>query len=113
MLKQQDADFISLQEVDSDGTRTYHVDQTQIIKDELNNYNSVTACCFDSPFLFWPPWQPHGQNRSNLMTLSKSMPKADALRRQFPIDNSLTKILDYDRCYSVTRFTAERERELV
>lgn len=52
LLKKENADFYSLQEVDSDSTRTYHVDETQIIKDKLNQYYSAMACCFDSPFLF-------------------------------------------------------------
>ena len=67
LLNEENADFVSLQEVDSDSTRTYHVDETQIIKDKLQNYNSVTACCFDSPFLFWPILQPHGKSKANII----------------------------------------------
>lgn len=113
VLKDQNADFISLQEVDSDSTRTYHIDETKIIHRTLKDYYSVNCCCFDSPFLFWPPYQPHGESTSNLMTLSKIMPKSDALRRQFPVDDSFTKILDYDRCYSITRFPTSDGKELV
>lgn len=52
MLQNENADFISLQEVDSDSTRTYHVNEMQMIKDKLINYSDVDACCYDSAFLF-------------------------------------------------------------
>lgn len=113
VIKEQDADFVSMQEVDSDSTRTYHVDETKIIRQSAETYFNVNACCFKSPFLFWPIYQPHGESTSNLMTLSKYMPRNNAIRRQFPVDNSFTKILDYDRCYSVVRYPTSNGKELV
>lgn len=47
------------------------------------------------------------------MTLSKYLPVNNAIRRQFPVDNSFTKILDYDRCYSVVRYPTSNGKELV
>lgn len=111
-LASQNADFISLQEVDSNSTRTYHIDETQMFKNTLQNYNSATACCYNSPFLFWPPLQPHGKSISNIMTLSKFCPTS-SLRRQLPIDDGPTAILDYDRCYSVNRYETDDGKELV
>lgn len=55
VIKGQNADFISLQEVDSDSTRTYHIDETKMIHRALKDYSSVNCVCFNSPYLFWPP----------------------------------------------------------
>ncbi len=54
LLNKENADFVSLQEVDSDSTRTYHVDETKLLRQNMPQYYNVSACCFDSPFLFWP-----------------------------------------------------------
>lgn len=113
LLKQQNADFISLEEVDSNGDRTYHIDETKIIEDKLTDYNSNKAVCFDCPFLFWPPWQPHGKNTSNIMTFSKFMQNESTIRRQLPVDEGVSKIKDYDRCYTITRYKTNNEKELV
>lgn len=112
-LKEQDADFIALQEVDSNSDRTYHVNEVDMIRNQLADYSNVTACCYDSSFLFWPPWQPHGKSVSNLMTLSKFNPKNPALRRQLPIDEGFSAIKDYDRCYSIQRYETDNGKELV
>ncbi len=47
------------------------------------------------------------------MTLSKFNPDGEGLRRQFPVDSGVTKILDYDRCYSITRYPTENGKDLV
>lgn len=47
------------------------------------------------------------------MTLSKIKPRITAKRMSFPIDEGLTKILDYDRCYTTVRFQTENNKELV
>ncbi|MCQ2751839.1 MAG: hypothetical protein MJ189_01890 [Coriobacteriales bacterium] len=110
-LKEQNADFYSLQEVDSKGTRTYNVNEVQMIQDGMNEYNTY-AVCFDSPFLFWPIAHPHGANTSNIMTISRYLPHA-ALRRSLPIAEDLTKIVDYDRCYSLARYKCDNDKELI
>lgn len=113
LLKSENADFVSLQEVDSDSTRTYHINEVDIINNNLDKYSNVTACCFDSPFLFWPVLEPHGKSTSNIMTLSKFQPKENSVRRQFPVDDGITKILDYDRCYSKTIYPTSNGKNLV
>lgn len=52
LLNEENADFVSIQEADSDSTRTYHVDETKILRQNMPKYYNVSACCFDSPFLF-------------------------------------------------------------
>ncbi len=40
------------------------------------------------------------------MSFSKFAP-VEAIRRQLPVDNSVTKILDYDRCYSKIKYNVD------
>ena len=101
-IRGYDPDFILMQEVDEDGTRTYHVNEVNFLVTDLDYFQHVYAQNFDSPFLFWPPLQPHGANKSGLVTFSKGY-IGSALRRSLPVSNSLSKIVDYDRCYSITR----------
>lgn len=99
-------DFVLLQEVDRDGTRTYHVDELELLNQFAKGYYYVFAQNYDSPFLFFPPWQPHGANVSGLVTYSREE-ISGALRRSLPISETVTKILDLDRCYSVIRVPTE------
>ena len=111
-LSEQDPDFLFLQEVDADGTRTYHVDERVYMTDALPSHASAFAQNWDSPFLFYPFYQPHGKNRSGILTFSR-FGIASALRRSLPVEDSVMKIVDLDRCYSVSRVPTDDGRELV
>ena len=108
----QNADIYILQEVDRDATRTYHVNEIDYFADRLPDYGYVTAQNFDSPFLFYPFTEPHGFARSYLMTCSR-FAMEDCVRRSLPLEDTLMKLVDLDRCYSVHRIPVEGERELV
>lgn len=112
VIASQEADFVGLQEVDSNADRTYNIDQTQIIKSALPNYNSINACCYNSPYLFWPPLNPYGKQTSNIMSLSIFNP-ISSIRRQLPIEETPLSIIDYDRCYTSTRFDTNNGKEFI
>lgn len=106
-------DFLLLQEVDVDGTRSYHVDELALAVDAMGDGYWITfAQNYDSPYLFWPPLEPHGANRSGQATFSR-FPIASAVRRQLPIEEGVMKLVDLDRCYSVQRLPVSDGRELV
>lgn len=85
-------DFLLLQEVDVDGTRSYHVDELTLAADAMGDgYWSTFAQNYDSPYLFWPPLEPHGANRSGQATFSR-FPIASAVRRQLPIEEGVMKL---------------------
>ena len=105
-------DFVLLQEVDVDGTRSYHVDEYSILKDTIPSYNTVFAQNYDSAFLFYPFTQPHGRSRSGLALFSK-YPVTDSLRRSFPISTSFSKFFDLDRCYSISKVPVDNGKKLV
>lgn len=59
-------DFVLLQEIDIDGTRSYHVDELELLNQFIKGYYYDFAQNYDSPFLFFPPWEPHGRIRQGL-----------------------------------------------
>jgi len=111
-LREQNADFYFLQEVDENATRTYHLNERALLSDALTGYDRVWAENWDSPFLFYPFTQPHGKTLCGIMTFSR-FDIVNALRRSLPIENTVMKLVDLDRCYSVSRVPVENGRELV
>ena len=113
-LYEQDADIILLQEVDVYATRSYHINQKQSILDALadKKYSSSFAVNYDSPYLFYPFDEPHGKSLAGMLTMSKYKINS-SVRRSLPIEDSLMKLVDIDRCYSVSRISVEGGAELV
>lgn len=95
-------DFAFFQEVDTDSTRSYHVNQCQILSESFLNFDSHFASNYHSAYLFYPFSQPIGKSNSGLLTISKY--KIDsATRISYPISNKFDKFFDLDRCFSVSR----------
>ena len=112
VLKDKKADVACLQEVDADSTRSYHVNQAQLIRESLGDISSTFAVNYHSAFLFYPLYQPHGASNSGLLTVSNTE-ISSALRRSLPIAESVKKILDLDRAYSINHIKVEGGKELV
>ncbi len=110
-VRELDPDFAFLEEIDVDATRTYHVDERAMVLDAMADYGAVFAQNYDSPYLFYPITRPHGASRAGLMTLSKYHIDS-ALRRSLPIESGVTKVVDLDRCYSITRIPLVGGKEL-
>ncbi len=105
-------DFILIQEVDFDSTRSYHINQREIIEKRFNGFSGAFAVNYDSAFLMYPFTQPHGASKAGILTLTK-FNISSALRRSLPISESISKFLDLDRCYSKSRIPVENGKELV
>lgn len=110
-IDSQDTDFLIMQEVDTNGTRTYHVNEFDMLKDAIGDGDYIFCTNYHSTFLMYPILEPHGANESGLVTYSKYGIKS-SLRRSFPVSTSLKKILDLDRCYSITRIPVDNGKEL-
>lgn len=114
--KSVDPDFYFFQEVDVDATRTYHVNEKDLIfdllSDELDSLNYTFAVNYDSPFLMYPLTQPHGKSNSGIMTIS-NYKITDSIRRQLPIETGITRYLDLDRCYSKSYVDVDNGKQLV
>ncbi len=107
-------DFALFQEVDIDGTRSWHVDERTYIVRAMDGREAeeVFAQNYDSPYLFYPFLAPHGANRSGILTLSRH-PISSAVRRSLPVETGFMKLVDLDRCYSVSRIPMANGKELV
>ena len=105
-------DFILFQEIDIDATRSYHIDQYALLSDSFAGYSRVKAINYDSAYLMYPFYEPHGASLSSMVTFSRFTIQS-SLRRSFPISTSFSKFLDLDRCYSVVRVETEGGKELV
>lgn len=105
-------DFAMIEEIDLDSTRSYHVNEYDILKNYFPNDYYVFAQNYDSAFLFYPFTQPHGSSKSGIGLFSK-YPVTSALRRSLPISTSFSKFLDLDRCYSISRVPVDNGKELV
>lgn len=110
-----DPDFVLFQEVDTDSTRSHHVDQSARFQDSFAKegaFDSVFASNYHSAYLMYPVLEPHGASNSGLLTLSRYN-ITSALRRSLPIATGFKKILDLDRCYSISRIPTQDGKELV
>ena len=111
-LKAQEADFCFAQEVDTDSTRSYHVDEREPLYAALFDKSSVFCQNYDSPYLLYPLTRPHGASRSGLLTLSAAG-ITSAGRVELPVESGFMKLLDLDRCYSVSRIPVDGGKELI
>ena len=111
-IGQLDPDLVLFQEVDIDATRSCGVDEYALLRDDYPAMCSVFAQNYDSAFLAWPLYAPHGKNKAGMVTFARYQ-LSDSIRRSLPISESLSKFLDLDRCYSISRIQVSNGRELV
>lgn len=110
-------DILLCQEVDFDSTRSYHINQIDLITERIKSSDFGDMCYtfaqnYDSPFLFYPLTQPHGIARAGELTIS-SFNINNAIRRSLPIEEGLSKLIDLDRCYSKNYIDVSNGKKLV
>ncbi len=108
----ENPDFILFQEVDVKGTRSYAVNQTELIADAIPDFDSTFAQNYDSPYFLYPFNEPIGANRSGIMTFSR-FDISTSIRKSLPIEQSLYKYLDLDRAYSVSTVEVASGKKLM
>lgn len=111
-VKSFDPDFAFFQEVDTGSTRSFKIDEREIVKEYFGGFSSSFAVNYHSAYLFYPVFEPHGASNSGMLTFSKAT-IASATRRSLPISTGFSKFLDLDRCYSVSRVPVVGGKELV
>ncbi len=111
-VKKLNPSFILLQEVDKEGTRSYDVNQVGMMNKTFKKHSCIYAQNYDSPYFAYPFSEPIGANESGMMTFSKYN-VTSSVRRSLPIEESLYKYLDLDRCYTKTRIKTENGKELI
>lgn len=99
--------------MDTDATRSFHIDQSQMVRQAFPQYGAVFASNFHSAYLAYPFHEMHGSVQAGLLTLSRYA-VAQAERRSYPVDESFpTKFFDLDRCFSIQRLSVAGGGELV
>ena len=92
-------DFALFQEVDTSSTRSYKINQNEMIKGSFDLYDSTFAVNFHSAYLPYPLYDMHGIANAGLATLSRYQIQS-AKRYEYTISDSLSKLFDLDRCFS-------------
>ena len=107
VLNSMNADFILLQEVDTEADRSYDVNQYELLTNGLTgDYCSTFAVNFHSAYLMYPLNDHHGKSTAGIATYSKYA-ISSAVRRSYPIDTGFAKFFDLDRCFAVNRLAVE------
>jgi len=104
LAKQQDQDFILLQEVDYGSRRSHYTKQDIETRSVLPGFNSTKATNYDVKFVPLPFSNPMGRAFSGLQTLSRYNSVGNT-RYQFPGNYDWpNKLFFLDRCFLLQRF---------
>ena len=112
LIGEKDPDLLLLQEVDKRSQRACKVDEDAAFTEKLTGYTSVFAVNWDCAYLCYPFTKPHGAALTGIKTLSRFGITA-ASRVELPVESSLMKLIDLDRCYTVSRIPTENGKTLV
>ncbi len=111
-MKSYEPDFLFLQEVDLDSTRSYHINQYELFRNCFKDMQSTFAVNYHSAYLMVPILEPHGKSNSGIALFS-AYEMSEGTRRSLPVSESIMKIVDLDRCISVNRLPVENGKELI
>lgn len=112
-IKRQQADFMLFQEIDTNSTRSYHVNQVRRMEQAFPEAGHVFAKNFHQPYILVPPQDPHGAVQSGILTISRYH-IGSAVRRKYPIDmHFIAKFVDLDRCFAVMRLPVKGGHQLI
>ncbi|HNW81745.1 MAG TPA: endonuclease/exonuclease/phosphatase family protein [bacterium] len=115
ILRGSEADMMLLQEVDRHSSRTFKIDQSEILKDSYVNFELNYASNFKVLFVPSPLLNPIGIVDSGLLTVSGFKSSVQPLRVSLPIENELpVRLFNLKRCMLVSRYkTVRTGRDLV
>ena len=105
IIKKLNSDFYILEEVDTNSTRSYKINQMKMITDVLNTHSYTFASNFHSAYLPYPIHDMHGIVNAGILTTSR-FNMASSYRFELPIDESfVNKFFDLDRCINLVRYS--------
>ena len=110
-VKELNSDFVLLQEVDVKSTRSYKINQNKMFIDNLVNYDNVFCCNYDTAYLPYPLYDMHGKTYAGVSTFSRYKIE-EAKRVEYTISDTLSKLFDVDRCFSVSIIDVENGKKL-
>ena len=104
-------DFVTFQEVDTNSTRSYQINQDGLIENAFPAYSKTHAVNFHSAFLPYPLYDMHGSVNAGLTTLSRFQIQ-DAHRHSYTVSDGVSKFFDLDRCFSSQRIHVSNGKDL-
>jgi endonuclease/exonuclease/phosphatase family metal-dependent hydrolase len=111
-IKRLNPTFTLLQEVDTNSTRSYDVNQVDLICDAFSEKAYNFAVNFHSSYLMLPLNDTHGIANAGVLTLS-DVKMDSAIRKSYPVSDAFPdKYLDLDRCFSVTYIKVDNNKTL-
>lgn len=112
-MNQLNSDIFLLQEVDIDSTRSYRLDEVDMIIKQLPDYSSVFAYNYKSPWVPIPITKPMGKAESGLLSLSK-FNISNQTRYDLPGKETWpVQLFELDRAFVEMRFPVSNEQELI
>ena len=107
-----DPDFCLFQEVDVKATRSYNVNQYEMIKIGLPSYNTTYGENFHTAYLPYPIHDMHGKVNAGIVTASKYKINLST-RYSLTVADDLSKFFDLDRCFVANEFTTTNNNKLI
>lgn len=112
-LSEINPDIIMFQEVDLESTRSYKVNQYEVLKEAYMDYGLSYAINYDVSWLAYPITEPHGKVLASQVTLTNKQVKSSE-RIALPINETWPqRLAGLDRAMLVTRMNVENGKELV
>lgn len=111
VINMTNPDFFVLQEIDLDGTRSFHVNELELMNKFIRGYYYTSAVNYDTPYYPYPIFEPIGANKSSIATYSRASIR-ESIRRSLPIAEDLSKFVDLDRCYTVSKIMTDKDKYL-
>ncbi|APT14183.1 endonuclease [Lactobacillus jensenii] len=112
-IKKQNPDFAFFQEIDTNSTRSFGVNQVKMAENAFDDMGSSFAQNFHSAYIAFPLNNPHGFARSGILALSKYHIDSSERRKYFVSSSLIEKFVDLDRCFNVMRLPVKNDKELV
>lgn len=111
VLTAENPDFVLFQEVDTSATRSWYINEADLLRGMFPNHQNYFARNYNSPYILYPFNQPFGRAQAGLLTLSsRDINRGE--RHSLPVETGFMKLLDLDRCYTIVRVPTENGRQL-
>ncbi len=108
-----ESDILILQEVDQDSSRSFRIDQVDILEKSYPNFGHIFGLNYRVPWVPVPVTNPMGKATSGIMTLTRFNAER-AARYQLPGEEDWpVNLFELDRCVTETRLKAVNGREVL
>lgn len=111
-VKTIDSDFVLLQEIDTDSTRSYHMDQQQMYLDSFTGFDSTFGINYHSAYMALPIFDMTGKSNAGLLSLSKYKISSSSRQSYSIPDGFPDKYMDLDRCFVVNKIKVTDTKDL-